>query len=111
MKIGITIKETKYYTNEKKGVVICVITVEGILGYRTFTGKAKCSSDDTFDEAKGRRIAESRAKTKLYGIAQKTYQCVASTMTKTLTEITEKEQFCKMLAEKERTHVNELCEK
>lgn len=78
----------EYFVNEEKGVVVCKITnVRAALTHEAdrkgivlskcdicqyvmpmsnaFIGKAKCSSDDTFDLEKGKRIAYRRAVLKL----------------------------------------------
>ena len=66
----------KFFCNEKKGVVVCKI--ESFITYNIITlpyvktkkvealGKAVCGKEDKYDEAKGRQIAESRAKLELY---------------------------------------------
>ena len=46
-------------------------------GEFTVTAKAKCNSDDTFDEAIGKRIAEARAKVKAFKIAKNVWSCIA----------------------------------
>lgn len=74
----------KYIVNKEAGVVVCVITaklniintelwwdslIENFLNKRgpyEFVGVAKCHKDDVFDEQKGKYIAESKAKYKLY---------------------------------------------
>lgn len=74
----------KYIVNKEAGVVVCVITaefnitnrelwwnslIEDFLNKRgpyEFIGVAKCHKDDVFDEQKGKYIAESKAKCKLY---------------------------------------------
>ena len=66
----------KFFCNEKKGVIVCKI--ESFITYNIITlpyvktkkvealGKAVCGKEDKYDEAKGRQIAESRAKLELY---------------------------------------------
>lgn len=74
----------KYIVNKEAGIVVCVITtkfnvtnrelwwnslIDDFLDKREpyeFVGVAKCHKDDTFDEQKGKYIAESKAKCKLY---------------------------------------------
>lgn len=41
------------------------------------TAKARCNSDDTFDEATGKKIAESRAKSKAFKTAKNVWDCIA----------------------------------
>ena len=42
-------------------------------GEFTVSATAKCNEDDTFDVEVGKRIAESRAKQKAFGIARRVY--------------------------------------
>lgn len=76
--------DKKYIVNKEAGTVVCIIKVQprkmdndrwwdSRIGYfldyyeeYTFTGVAKCHKDDTFDEQKGKYIAESKAKCKMY---------------------------------------------
>ena len=41
------------------------------------TAKARCNSNDNFDEVTGKRIAESRAKSKAFRIAKNVWKCIA----------------------------------
>ena len=95
MKNGISQKDCKFYVNEKKRTVVCVIpdteeklqnfieenftfkdfdynwglTTKGLNNMslpRSFIGKAVCSEDDEWDEETGKMIAYSRAKDKFY---------------------------------------------
>jgi hypothetical protein len=58
--------KTKYYINKDKGVVVCIITVDGFYQDLTFVGKASCSPEDEFDENLGKRIANLRAHIKYH---------------------------------------------
>lgn len=77
--------ETKFVVSKESGTVACIITAhihpssrQNSVIYLNFrdnksltnkfqvVGLAKCSKDDKFDEKVGRRIAESRAKSKTY---------------------------------------------
>lgn len=80
MKPGIKIEGCRYYVH--KNVVTCVLycnmnigysPLDRIIQYRDLPsgifevkGIARCSSDDTFDETIGKRIAESKAKAKAF---------------------------------------------
>lgn len=55
-----------YVIVKEKSLVVCKITHKCKYGTFTSIGKAMCNPDDTFDETTGRRIAESRAKLKLF---------------------------------------------
>lgn len=76
--------ETKFVVSKESGTVACIITAhirpssrQNSVTYFNFgdkslinkfqvVGLAKCSKDDKFDEKVGKRIAESRAKSKTY---------------------------------------------
>jgi len=58
-------KETKYYVNEAKRTVVCVISLDGEYEIENFIGKAKCSPEDSWDEEKGKEIARLRAMIKV----------------------------------------------
>lgn len=68
---------TKFYVNEKKRTVVCVL--EGFLNvpeyrngvwvdnkYFKAYGVAKCSPEDTFDAERGKRIAMAKAENQIY---------------------------------------------
>ncbi len=54
------VKSKKFYVNEEKGVVVCVL--EDIFGRAV--GKARCDKRDVFNEETGKRLALLRAKIK-----------------------------------------------
>lgn len=111
MKTGITIKGIKYYTNKEKGTVICVMTLKHLSG-STFSikGIATCSTTDTFDETKGRRIAESRAKYKMFrGLARGHNERINLIMP-ILKSHKDQANFCMALAERELQRIEKLCE-
>lgn len=76
--------DKKYVVNKEEGVVVCLMKVHRRIMDRnrwydtyidrffdssrdfTYVGVAKCHKDDTFDEQKGKYIAESKAKCKMY---------------------------------------------
>ena len=76
--------DKKYVVNKEEGVVVCLMKVQRHIIDRnrwydtyidrffnsnrdfTYVGVAKCHKDDTFDEQKGKYIAESKAKCKMY---------------------------------------------
>ena len=91
---GIKMKDCKFYVNEDKRTVVCVIPYTGsmlidfiwehfdwgdismcdsissirkdLIMPRSFVGRAKCAAEDEWDEELGRKIAFSRAKDKCY---------------------------------------------
>lgn len=77
-----------YYVNEEKKIVVCKISdcsgalicdmchkgwppTDEMIINDSFVGKAKCSSEDTFDVERGKRIARIRAYAKLARAKQK----------------------------------------
>ena len=51
----------KYIVDKENGIVECTLTDQFYAGNNQWTGKAKCSSEDLFDEEKGKEIAYLRA--------------------------------------------------
>lgn len=93
MRNRVTIKKREFKVNKEKNTVVCIMTcsinyhndlnyaytpsavddkIKKILKTKTIyssfivVGTSKCHSEDTFDEIKGKRIAESRAKKDAY---------------------------------------------
>ena len=76
--------DKKYVVNKEAGTVVCIMKVHRRIMDRnrwydtyidrffntskdfTYVGVAKCHKDDTFDEQKGKYVAESKAKCKMY---------------------------------------------
>lgn len=106
MKTGIRIDSVKYHVNAEKKTVVCII--ESSFG--TFVGKAKCSEYDTFDEVKGRRIAESRAKEKIYRAANSTLYSIAMIARENYHRSLDRAFYLRKLADREALHVLKLCE-
>lgn len=91
------ITDTKFYVDAENKVVICELKVDMQMhkhpawlsiyasiwnkkfpnvsydGEFTIKAKARCNSTDTFDEKKGKMIAESRAKAKMLNIASRVW--------------------------------------
>lgn len=97
MKNGILIEKCSFHVDEANRVVICTLECDMQLrkhpayysidaemihkrfpnvrwGCFTVTAKARCSPEDTFDATVGKRIAESRAKSKMFNIAGRVYR-------------------------------------
>lgn len=51
----------KYIVDKENGIVECTLTDQFYAGNNQWTGKAKCSNEDIFDEEKGKEIAYLRA--------------------------------------------------
>ena len=107
-----TIKNVQYYVNKEKKTVVCTITgAFNVTGESfIFKSKAKCSKDDAFDEVKGRRIAESRAKYKMYRCQAQRYNHNTEYYYKGYLYNLKLTDFCVALANRELTHLKKLCE-
>lgn len=109
MKTNIAFKSINYNVNAGKRTVACIMRVF-IYGYFfEVTGIAKCSAEDTFDETKGKRIAESRAKKAIYKKAAFIYKNYADKHIKEVKNYATLSDFCTHLADKEKAHIDKLC--
>ena len=79
-------------------------------GKFTVTAKARCNPNDTFDEVTGKRIAESKAKTKAFKIAKNVWSCIAKNLTKKANIANIMAKYCAAMEEIESNHVKELSE-
>ena len=79
-------------------------------GEFTVTAKARCNPNDTFDEVTGKRIAESKAKTKAFKIAKNVWSCIAKNLTKKSNIANTMAKNCAAMEEIESNHVKELSE-
>ena len=79
-------------------------------GEFTVTAKARCNPNDTFDEVTGKRIAESKAKTKAFKIAKNVWNCIAKSLTKKANKANTMAKNCAAMEEIESNHVKELSE-
>lgn len=124
--------KTNFVVNEKKGTVTCIMDFNLQLKKLKLWGSAcacswkrqfpdincwgkgkivtvaKCSPEDTFSEKAGRRIAEGKAKVKLFKIAKNFYKNLYVKMLRGLDEIRELEGNCEFLAKKEVEHLKEV---
>lgn len=79
-------------------------------GKFTVTAKARCNPNDTFDEVTGKRIAESKAKTKAFKIAKNVWNCIAKGLTERANIANTMAKNCAAMEEIESNHVKELSE-
>lgn len=97
-KLKLAFKEPQYIINKKKNTVTCILNC--IYAYNLYDhmppqknynyrskcfiacGVARCNSKDIFDEVIGKRIAESKAKTKAYFIYTKKLQNIKKLLLK-----------------------------
>lgn len=80
------------------------------LGVFTVTAKARCNSDDTFDEATGKKIAESRAKAKAFKTAKNVWDCIAKGFVENAKIAEVMTKNCAAVEEIEVNHVKKLSE-
>lgn len=79
-------------------------------GRFTVTAIARCNSEDTFDEATGKKIAESRAKAKAFKIARNVWDCIAKNLAKQAYIAEQMTKNCELVREVEVKHVEKLSE-
>lgn len=77
-------------------------------GKFTVIGKAKCNSEDIFNETTGKRIAESRAKAKAFKIAKNVYNCIVEDLTKKVIIMGEIARHCSIIEDGEIKHIEKL---
>lgn len=70
--------------------------------------KARCNATDTFDAEVGKRIAESRAKTKMFNISNRVYKLCAEGLRKLAAECDNSAKACTDALLIENNHVLEL---
>ena len=73
-------------------------------------GISICNPNDTFDEVIGKRIAESKAKTKAFKIAKNVWNCIAKGLAKKANIANIMAKNCAAMEEIESNHVKELSE-
>lgn len=134
MRTRMKIVSRKFYVNTEKKAVTCVIKVDpsiyshpcyglvrdfmlynskklpDLLKDYIFTATAKCSPLDTFDEEKGRRIAESRAKLKAFRFLESSYHKISVALTSTALEFSKTAVACEHSAKTELNHILDISE-
>lgn len=105
MRNRVMITDTKFYVDTENKVVVCELKVDMQMhkhpawiaidntmwkkkfpnvsydGEFTVKAKARCNNTDTFDETVGKRIAESRAKAKMFKIASRVWATCREALT------------------------------
>ena len=79
-------------------------------GEFTVTAIARCNSEDTFDEATGKKIAESRAKAKAFKTATNVWNCIAKGLKEQANMAGTMARNCELVREVEVKHVEKLSE-
>lgn len=132
MKNRVRILESVYKIDEKNKVVVCELKCDlqlhkhpaydsinpdmwkkkfpGIrwMGEFTVRAKARCNASDTFDETIGKRIAESRAKAKMFAIAGKIWLECSTALLRASQECSRTTMACLDERFMEIEHVREL---
>lgn len=114
MKTGIKEVSSKYFIDEQKGVVVCLIG-----GYTSFLsddlcqpfevkGIARCHKEDKFDETRGCRLAESRAKYKMFKLAESRARHLKKQLSNLASEVDAKINSNITCQNKEAKHLEEL---
>lgn len=70
--------------------------------------RARCNATDTFDVETGKRIAESRAKAKMFNISSRVYKLCSDALTKMAKECSNSSVACEQAMMIENDHVLEL---
>lgn len=79
-------------------------------GEFTVTAIARCNSEDTFDEATGKKIAESRAKAKAFKTAKNVWGCIFTGLRNQTDIAGAMAKHCEAVEEIEINHVKKLSE-
>lgn len=77
--------------------------------YFVVKGVAKCRKDDNYNETLGKRIAESKAKVKMFKKAEQIYHYAATLMEERIKECNKYASNCGIVGYNENLHVEELC--
>lgn len=132
MKNGVRITDTKFNVDTENKVVVCELNCDLQLdkhpawlainpsmwekkfpnidwkGTFTVKAKARCNDMDTFNEKKGKMIAESRAKLKMYNIAGRLYECCSKALTIANDNCLNTAVACTEAKNVEKKHIEEL---
>lgn len=132
MKSKLRISDYKYTVILEKGIVICELVCDMNLsthpawvniqkdmwskrfpnvnydGVFSVKAKARCNKLDVFDERKGKRIAESKAKIKALSIATRVWRMIADSLWKQAAQCESTADGCEYNMEHEINHLNSL---
>lgn len=132
MKNRVLIKKSSFHVDEENKVVVCVLECDmqmfkhpawnsisadmfaKKLPYVSWDGKfivkakARCNATDTFDTEVGKRIAESRAKVKMFKVAGRVYDLCEEGLYILAKECSKSSDACLLAMRKEEEHVSEL---
>lgn len=130
MRNRVLVEKSHFHVDETNKVIVCTLWCNmqfykhpacDSIDYRMFKcipnvkwekfivkAKARCSEVDTFDIEVGKRIAESRAKVKMYSIATRVYKLCSEALSKYAKECEYSTIACKQAMEIEDEHVLKL---
>ena len=131
MRNRVLIEKSTFYVDETNKVVVCTLECDmqlnkhpawDAIDYRMFENfpnahrygkftvkaKARCNATDTFDVETGKRIAESRAKAKMFNISSRVYKLCSDALTKLAKECSNSSLACEQAMMIENDHVLEL---
>ena len=131
MRNRVLIEKSTFYVDETNKVVVCTLECDmqlnkhpawDAIDYRMFENfpnahrygkftvkaKARCNATDTFDVETGKRIAESRAKAKMFNISSRVYKLCSDALTKLAKECSNSSVACEQAMMIENDHVLEL---
>lgn len=117
MRNRVLIEKSSFHVDETNKVVVCTLkcnmqldkhpawniidskmfkSIPYVNWYGEFTVKAKarCNAVDTFNAETGKRIAESRAKAKMFSISSKVYKLCSDAITKLAKECSNSSKAC-----------------
>lgn len=131
MRNRVLIKKSSFHVDEANKVVVCTLECDMQLekhpawdaidsrmfkkiphvdwkGRFIIKAKARCNAIDTFNAETGKRIAEGRAKAKMFSISSKVYKLCSDALTKIAKECSKSSVACKQAMVIENDHVLEL---
>lgn len=134
MKNKVLIEKTTFKVDEVNKVIICILKCNmqldrhpawyaiedrmfrkrvpfvDYLGRFDVKAKAKCRIDDKFDVKIGKKIAEERAKVKMFNISSRVYKCCAESILNFVKECNKYSEACKQAMMIESNRVLKLIE-
>ena len=131
MRNKVLIQKSSFHVDEANKVVVCTLECDMQLdkhpawnsidcrmftnilsanwnGKFTVRAKARCNATDTFSVETGKRIAESRAKAKMFNVSSRIYKLCSDALTKLAKECSNSSVACKQAMMIENDHVLEL---
>ena len=131
MRNKVLIQKSSFHVDEANKVVVCTLecdmqldkhpawnSIDWVMfrnipyancyGKFTVKAKARCNATDTFSVETGKRIAESRAKAKMFNTASRIYKLCSDALTKLAKECSNSSVACEQAMMIENDHVLEL---